>query len=313
MRYAPDGTLTATTYCQPRAFQLPRKAVLSHRSASAGHRRARPAGTGDLVQDAPPRRAALSSHHLQRQPPLLAGAAICIGVRTRCGAAGRPAPLRIGQRLLIPGLRAAQPQSAAHEARSFTRCTLTATRQFAVLPSVPEYCRPRTATRSRPCRSRCRPVPHGPRPWPPASPAGLPPQPAVATAAPPRSGDRSHHLPRARLHLAHLLPLTAAGKPSPPPATVLPRQYRRIRRQARSPLNWAGSWWLPAVPRAMVAAGQARLRRGPGERPVRLRRKAGLLPVLGPSCPGAWLLPVRWPAPRRRRGGSGPCRAGSAS
>ena len=32
-------------------------------------------------------------------------------------------------------------QSAAHEASSFTRCTLTATWQFAVLPSVPEYCR----------------------------------------------------------------------------------------------------------------------------------------------------------------------------
>jgi len=32
-------------------------------------------------------------------------------------------------------------QSAAHDAASFTRCTLTATWQFAVLPSVPEYCR----------------------------------------------------------------------------------------------------------------------------------------------------------------------------
>ena len=32
-------------------------------------------------------------------------------------------------------------QSAAHEACSFTRCTLTPIWQFAVLPSVPEYCR----------------------------------------------------------------------------------------------------------------------------------------------------------------------------
>ena len=32
-------------------------------------------------------------------------------------------------------------QSAAHDARSFTRCTLTPIWQFAVLPSVPEYCR----------------------------------------------------------------------------------------------------------------------------------------------------------------------------
>jgi hypothetical protein len=32
-------------------------------------------------------------------------------------------------------------QSAAHEACSLTRCTLTATWQFPVLPSVPEYCR----------------------------------------------------------------------------------------------------------------------------------------------------------------------------
>ena len=32
-------------------------------------------------------------------------------------------------------------QSAAHEACSFTRCTLTPTWQLPVLPSVPEYCR----------------------------------------------------------------------------------------------------------------------------------------------------------------------------
>ncbi len=32
-------------------------------------------------------------------------------------------------------------QSAAHEACPFTRCTLTATWQLALLPSVPEYCR----------------------------------------------------------------------------------------------------------------------------------------------------------------------------
>ena len=32
-------------------------------------------------------------------------------------------------------------QSAAHEACSPARCTLTPTWQFAVLPSVPEYCR----------------------------------------------------------------------------------------------------------------------------------------------------------------------------
>jgi hypothetical protein len=32
-------------------------------------------------------------------------------------------------------------QSAAQEARSFTRCTLTPIRQPAVLPKVPEYCR----------------------------------------------------------------------------------------------------------------------------------------------------------------------------
>ena len=32
-------------------------------------------------------------------------------------------------------------QSAAHEACSFTRCTLTAIWQLATLPSVPEYCR----------------------------------------------------------------------------------------------------------------------------------------------------------------------------
>ena len=35
----------------------------------------------------------------------------------------------------------AGPLPAAHDAASFTRCTLTATWQFAVLPSVPEYCR----------------------------------------------------------------------------------------------------------------------------------------------------------------------------
>ncbi len=32
-------------------------------------------------------------------------------------------------------------QSAAHDAPSFTRCTLTPTWQLATLPSVPEYCR----------------------------------------------------------------------------------------------------------------------------------------------------------------------------
>ena len=32
-------------------------------------------------------------------------------------------------------------QSAAHDARSFTRCTLTPIWQLPTLPSVPEYCR----------------------------------------------------------------------------------------------------------------------------------------------------------------------------
>ncbi len=40
----------------------------------------------------------------------------------------------------------------------------------------------------------------------------------------------SHHIPGARLHRAHPLPLTAAGEPQSPPATVLPRSVSaRIR------------------------------------------------------------------------------------
>ena len=72
--------------------------------------------------------------------------------------------------------------------------------------------------------------PRGPQPWLPASPAAPPPRPAAPAAAPPRPEDREPPMPGTRPHLAHLLPLTAAGEPQSPPATVLPRSVSpRIR------------------------------------------------------------------------------------
>ena len=70
-------------------------------------------------------------------------------------------------------------QSAAHDAASFTRCTLTATWQFAVLPSVPDTAGPRTVRRPRPWGTRCHP-----RPAPPPADArrttrNVPPHPGV--------------------------------------------------------------------------------------------------------------------------------------
>ena len=52
-------------------------------------------------------------------------------------------------------------------------------------------------------------------------------------------------MPGARLHLAHLLPLTAGSEPSPPPATVLPRSVSPQDRghcQRQIPLHGHQRW-----------------------------------------------------------------------
>jgi hypothetical protein len=70
--------------------------------------------------------------------------------------AGGPGPgNRVGQRGVIPGLRANSRQSAVYEARSLTRCTLTPIWQLPILPSVPEYCR---ATHGEAVPSQGKPV-----------------------------------------------------------------------------------------------------------------------------------------------------------
>ena len=111
-------------------------------AGTGGHRRAGPAGRGDLLQHAPAARPGHFIEHLQCQPPL-PGMPDAIRDAGLLAAAARPGRgRRVIQRRVIPALRAEQPPvRRARDVLVHARCTLTPIWQLPVLPSVPEYCR----------------------------------------------------------------------------------------------------------------------------------------------------------------------------
>ena len=133
--------LTATTYRQPRFPSSSRKVVLSPYPASAVTAGRVPPAAVTCSRRPHPSGPAISSiissasRHFSRCRMSPGMRACSRRRRTRAAATGSSSAL--SSQLCGQNSR----QSAAHEARSFTRCTLTPTWQLPVLPSVPEYCR----------------------------------------------------------------------------------------------------------------------------------------------------------------------------